>query len=128
MRQFCHFYCLLRTGETGQGSFSITIIIYFSITYDSLILPELFCIKLANVTATPHFILQGVDSLNGALIGNAVGADDDESMMDLALLGNVTHLITFIHYQGCFYVSASKDKLKAMDVSLKLCRFPYWAI
>jgi len=32
-------------------------------------------------------IEQGVDSLNGALIGNAVGADDDESMMDLALLG-----------------------------------------
>ena len=95
---------------------SITIIIYFSITYDSLIL--LFCIKLANVTTTPHFILQGVDSLNGALIGNAVGADDDESMMDLALLGNVKHLIklSFIHCQGCFYVSASKDKLKAMDV------------
>ena len=95
---------------------SITIIIYFSITYDSLIL--LFCIKLANVTTTPHFILQGVDSLNGALIGNAVGADDDESMMDLALLGKVIHLtkLSFIHCQGCFYVSASKDKLKAMDV------------
>ena len=94
----------------------MTIIIYFSKTFDSLILLSLFCAKLASYYNS-SFHLQGVDSLNGALIGNAVGADDDESMMDLALLGNVKHLIklSLIHCR-LFYVSASKDKLKTMDV------------
>ena len=64
-------------------------------------------------------LLQGVDSLNGALIGEAV-VDDDETMMDLDLLGREDQEFLFSSLQDTWREAVTVNDHEEPDVKTEI--------